>query len=111
MAGAGFYAGNVYGSIASAQIFNAKINFDFINDVYSLLKKNILFLNMTFVNKKIISISILLVCSGLAQNSLDDQYNYAKSLFDQEKYFDAITESKRLLFLMSRNFMVSKLIC
>lgn len=63
-----------------------------------LKKKNILFLNMTFVNKKIISISILLVCSGLAQNSLDDQYNYAKSLFDQEKYFDAITESKRLLF-------------
>lgn len=53
---------------------------------------------MTFVSKKIISISILLVCSGLAQNSLDDQYNYAKSLFDQEKYFDAITESKRLLF-------------
>ncbi len=53
---------------------------------------------MTFVSKKIISISIFLVCSGLAQNSLDDQYNYAKSLFDQEKYFDAITESKRLLF-------------
>lgn len=53
---------------------------------------------MTFVSKKIISISILLVCSGFAQNSLDDQYNYAKSLFDQEKYFDAITESKRLLF-------------
>lgn len=63
-----------------------------------LKKKNILFLNMTFVSKKIISISILLVCAGFAQNSLDDQYNYAKSLFDQEKYFDAITESKRLLF-------------
>lgn len=26
---AGFYAGNIYGSIASAQIFNAKINFEF----------------------------------------------------------------------------------
>lgn len=39
LAGAGFYAGNVYGSIASAQIFNAKINFDFINDVYSFIEE------------------------------------------------------------------------
>ncbi|MDY0083566.1 MAG: hypothetical protein RBR74_10320, partial [Ignavibacteriaceae bacterium] len=31
--GAGFYAGNIYGSIASAQIFNIKIDFDFVNDV------------------------------------------------------------------------------
>ena len=27
--GAGFYAGNIYGSVASAQIFNAKVNFEF----------------------------------------------------------------------------------
>ncbi|HEX9251549.1 MAG TPA: hypothetical protein VF870_04870, partial [Ignavibacteriaceae bacterium] len=27
--GAGFYAGNIYGSVVSAQIFNAKVNFDF----------------------------------------------------------------------------------
>lgn len=39
LAGAGFYAGNVYGYIASAQIFNAKINFDFINDVYSFIEE------------------------------------------------------------------------
>jgi len=36
--GAGFYAGNIYGSIASAQIFNVKINFDFINDVNSFIE-------------------------------------------------------------------------
>ena len=28
---AGFYGGNIYGAAASAQLFNAKINFDFIN--------------------------------------------------------------------------------
>ena len=38
-AGAGFYAGNIYGSIASAQIFNVKINFDFINDVNSFIEE------------------------------------------------------------------------
>jgi TM2 domain-containing membrane protein YozV len=27
--GAGFYVGNIYGSVASAQIFNAKVNFEF----------------------------------------------------------------------------------
>jgi TM2 domain-containing membrane protein YozV len=37
--GAGFYAGNIYGSIASAQIFNAKVNFDFDNGVNLFLDK------------------------------------------------------------------------
>ncbi|MDP2364542.1 MAG: hypothetical protein Q8M94_12335 [Ignavibacteria bacterium] len=36
--GAGFYAGNVYGSIASAQIFNAKVNFDFENGLKIFLE-------------------------------------------------------------------------
>lgn len=36
----GFYAGNIYGSIASAQIFNAKINFDFNNGVKLFLENN-----------------------------------------------------------------------
>lgn len=36
----GFYAGNIYGSIASAQIFNAKINFDFANGVRLFLQNN-----------------------------------------------------------------------
>ena len=39
--GAGFYAGNIYGSIASAQIFNAKINFEFDEGVkFYLEEKN-----------------------------------------------------------------------
>jgi TM2 domain-containing membrane protein YozV len=36
--GAGFYAGNVYGSVASAQIFNAKLNFDFENGLKLFLE-------------------------------------------------------------------------
>lgn len=37
--GAGFYAGNIYGSIASAQIFNAKINFEFDQGVKLYLEE------------------------------------------------------------------------
>ncbi len=28
----------------------------------------------------------------------DEQFNYAKKLYEEEKYFDAVTEFKRLLF-------------
>lgn len=37
--GAGFYAGNVYGSIASAQIFNARINFEFDEGIKLFLEE------------------------------------------------------------------------
>ena len=37
--GAGFYAGNVYGSVASAQIFNAKVNFEFDEGVKLFLEE------------------------------------------------------------------------
>ena len=37
--GVGFYTGNVYGSVASAQIFNAKVNFDFENGVKLYLEE------------------------------------------------------------------------
>ena len=37
--GVGFYAGNVYGSVASAQIFNAKINFEFDKGVKLFLEE------------------------------------------------------------------------
>ena len=37
--GAFFYAGNIYGSIASAQIFNAKIDFDFSNGLKLFLEQ------------------------------------------------------------------------
>ena len=43
--GAFFYAGNVYGSIASAQIFNAKINFDFNEGIKFFLEKENYFLH------------------------------------------------------------------
>jgi tetratricopeptide (TPR) repeat protein len=36
--GAGFYIGNVYGSVASAQIFNAKVNFEFNKGVKLFLQ-------------------------------------------------------------------------
>ncbi|RPI62310.1 MAG: hypothetical protein EHM44_07070 [Ignavibacteriales bacterium] len=36
--GAGFYAGNIYGSVASAQIFNAKVNFEFDEGVKLFLE-------------------------------------------------------------------------
>ena len=35
----GFYAGNIYGSAASAQIFNAKIRFDFTTELKNFLNK------------------------------------------------------------------------
>ena len=37
--GAGFYAGNIYGSVASAQIFNARVNFEFNEGVKLFLKE------------------------------------------------------------------------
>src|SRR5574338_153396 len=37
--GAGFYTGNIYGSIAAAQIFNVKINFDFDEGVKLFLEE------------------------------------------------------------------------
>ena len=37
--GAGFYAGNIYGSVASAQIFNAKVNFEFDEGVKLYLEE------------------------------------------------------------------------
>ena len=37
--GAGFYAGNIYGSVASAQIFNARVNFEFDEGVKLFLEE------------------------------------------------------------------------
>jgi len=34
----------------------------------------------------------------VAQNLFDDQFNYARQLYNEGKYFDAVTEFKRLLF-------------
>jgi hypothetical protein len=42
--GAFFYAGNIYGSVAAAQIFNAKINFEFENGLKLFLESENYFL-------------------------------------------------------------------
>jgi hypothetical protein len=38
-----------------------------------------------------------------AQDSFAEQFNYAKRLYEEEKYFDAVTEFKRLLFFYDGN--------
>jgi hypothetical protein len=53
---------------------------------------------MTSVINKIFLLIILFIPSLLAQNSLDQQYQLTNKLIVQEKYFDAITELKRLQF-------------
>lgn len=56
---------------------------------------------------------ILFSNSFLAQNELQKQYDYAYSLFGDEKYFDAITEFKRLQFfdsLTQYGYLSNKLI-
>jgi hypothetical protein len=57
---------------------------------------------------KIFIVSIFfLICSAesFAQNTFQQQFDLAKKLYDEEKYFDAVTEFKRLLFFdETRNF-------
>lgn len=64
-----------------------------------LSKRTIIsFHSMIFANKKIILVFFIITCSSFAQDSLETQFNFAKSLYDSENYFDAVTEAKRLLF-------------
>jgi len=48
--------------------------------------------------KTVLLFIFILMIEASAQTSAADQFNYAKKLFDEEKYFDAVTEFKRLLF-------------
>lgn len=57
---------------------------------------------MIFVNKKILVI-ILIAIANLHSQTLNDQFSYANELFNEGKYFDAITEFKRLQFFDSEN--------
>ncbi len=51
------------------------------------------------ISRKYFTATILLIsCATFAQNSLDAQFNFAKKLYNDEKYFDTVTELKRLLF-------------
>ncbi|MGB5848422.1 MAG: hypothetical protein WBH40_08040 [Ignavibacteriaceae bacterium] len=56
--------------------------------------------NMNFViNRKFFTTTIWLIsCAAFAQSSFDAQINSAKKLYSDEKYFDTVTELKRLLF-------------
>ena len=58
---------------------------------------------MTFVTKTffIFLFFSLGILTLVAQDSYDEQFNYAKKLFEEEKYFDAVTEFERLLFFDS----------
>jgi hypothetical protein len=60
---------------------------------------------MTFVTK--IFFAILFVWLGtvnlIAQNSFEEQFNFAKKLYEEENYFNAVTEFKRLLFFDESN--------
>lgn len=58
---------------------------------------------MNFVDKKIIIIVLIASANLFAQSNLQDQYDYAFNLFNQEKYFDAITEFKRLQYFDLEN--------
>lgn len=55
---------------------------------------------MNFVNRIILSIQIFLLLSTCinAQTELFEQFHYAQSLYENENYFDAVTEFKRVLF-------------
>ena len=65
-----------------------------------LIKKITTLRNMNFaISRKYFTATILLIsCATFAQNSFDAQFNYAKKLYSDEHYFDALTELKRLLF-------------
>ncbi|MEO8232164.1 MAG: hypothetical protein ABI638_07760 [Ignavibacteriota bacterium] len=58
---------------------------------------------MIFVSKKIFLLFIFFIANGFAQISLQQQFDYSNNLFNQEKYFDAITELKRLQFFDTEN--------
>jgi tetratricopeptide (TPR) repeat protein len=53
---------------------------------------------MNFVDKKLIIFVLFAIANLFPQSNLQKQYDYAYNLFNQEKYFDAITEFKRLQY-------------
>lgn len=58
---------------------------------------------MTSVNKNIFIFLLVLISDVFAQTTLKKQFDFAKQLFDQESYYDAITEFKRLQFFGKEN--------
>ena len=60
---------------------------------------------MISVNKKIILFHVITILNVFPQNTLQQQIECANQLFNQEKYFDAITEFKRLQFFDKENLI------
>jgi len=58
---------------------------------------------MISVTKIIFIFISLLAITIYAQDSFEEQFNYAKKLYEEENYFDAVTEFKRLLFFDGSN--------
>ena len=60
---------------------------------------------MTFATKILFAFLLISVgtLTAIAQDSYDQQFNFAKKLYAEENYFDAVTEFKRLLFFDGSN--------
>jgi len=60
---------------------------------------------MTFATKIFFAflISSMGTVVSFAQDTYDEQFNFAKKLFEEENYFDAVTEFNRLLFFDESN--------
>lgn len=58
--------------------------------------------------KKIIYLIILLSPAILPQDAITSQFDYAQNLYNNGKYFDAVTECKRLIFFDTNNQLVYK---
>ena len=60
---------------------------------------------MISVIKKLFFGAIILLSTQklAAQNTFEQQFDHAKNLYNEEKYFDAVTEFKRLLFFDESN--------
>jgi hypothetical protein len=58
---------------------------------------------MISLNKYLIFCLLLFSDISAAQEYLEDQFEYAKAFYEDEKYFDAVTEFKRLLFFDENN--------
>ena len=53
--------------------------------------------------RQIIYLFIILTTAIFPQDTIVQQFNYAKKLYSEEKYFDAVTECKRLIFFNTKN--------
>ena len=61
---------------------------------------------MTSVSKIFLPLLFLWISTVnlFAQDSFAEQFTLAKKLYEKEKYFDAVTEFKRLLFFSRNKF-------